>query len=292
MADLAVITASYAPDFEFCRDTVTSVRTYAPAGTVHYVIVPRRDLKLFSEFAGPSTMVWPVERLMPRRVMTVPGANFWVNLRRPFPPIRGWVMQQLVKIQIASEIDADLLLYADSDFIFIRPFTAETFKKDGRVRFYRKEAAIDEGLPRHIIWHNVARDMLGAPRAEPPLPDYIHSPGTWERRKVLAMQDRIRKITGRHWLDVVTSELHFSENILYGVFVDVVLGEDADITVVDSMLCHTYWGAPGSTLSLDEVEKFIDTTPPEDVALWITDRTPVDIRRAALAKSGFLPKVG
>jgi hypothetical protein len=290
MAENAVITVSYAPDFELCKEAAASVLAYTPASTKHYIVVPRRDLPLFSVLRGPRTNVWSVESLLPRHIVTVPRANFWLNLRRPFPPIRGWVMQQLIKLQIATQIDADVLLYADSDFVFVRPVTAATFKLDGRTRFYRKVAAVNEHFPRHLIWHDVARDMLGVPRARPPFNDYIHSPGVWERRKVLAMQDRILQITGRPWFDVMASQLHVSESTLYGVFVDVVLGEQANVAPVDSMLCHTYWDT--TPLSLDEAERFVNATPDDYVAVWITSKseTPVEIRRAALAKSGFLPK--
>jgi Family of unknown function (DUF6492) len=292
MADIAVITVSYAPDFELCQDAAASVLAYTPASAIHYIIVPGDDVPMFSGLAGSRTQVWPVEALLPKRIRSVPGANFWLNLRRPFPPIRGWVMQQIMKLQAASQIDAELLLFADSDFVFVRPIDAETFKLDGRVRFYRKGAAVDENLPRHVIWHNLARRLLGVPPAQPPFPDYIHSPGVWERRKVLAMQDRIREVTGRPWLDVFAGQLHISESTLYGVFVDEVLGEHANVTPVDSMLCHTCWQT--SPLSLPEVEKFMDEMPAEDIAVWITSRsdTPIEVRRAALARSGFLPPAG
>lgn len=286
---LATITTSYAPDFELCREAAASVLAYTPASAIHYIVVPRRDLGLFSQLRGPRTQVLPVEEILPRYVRAVPGANFWLSLRHPFPPVRGWIMQQIVKMQVPAKVDADVLLYADSDFVFIRPVTAETFRKDGHIRFYRKEAAIDEHMPRHIIWHNLARRLLGAPVAQPPFPDYINSPGAWERSKVLALHDRIQQINGRPWLDVVASQLHFSEGTLYGTFVDAVLGEQANVTPVDSMLCHTYWDT--SPLSLEAAQKFLDDVAPEDIAVWITSKsgTPIEVRRAALAKAGFLP---
>jgi hypothetical protein len=290
MADLAVITVSYAPDFELCREATSSILAYTPDTAKHYIVVPRRDMALFSQLRSPRTEVWPVEKVLPRRVITVPRSNFWINLRRPFPPIRGWVMQQVVKLQMATQVDAELLLFADSDFVFVRPVTIDTFKQDGRVRFYRKEAAIDERLPRHLIWQHLARKVLGAPRAEPPFNDYIHSPGVWERRKVLAMMDRIRQVTGRNWLDVFASQLHVSESTMYGVFVDIVLAEHANVVPVGSMGCHTYWDT--SPLSLEAAEKFVQETPDDYIAVWITSKsgTSIEIRRAALAKAGFLPE--
>ena len=79
------------------------------------------------------------------------------------------------------------------------------------------------------------------PLAPLPLPDYISPFNVWERDVVVALQERIRQTTGAHWLDAVTGKLHFSEFILYGMFVDRVLGADANVTSTRSMGCHSYW---------------------------------------------------
>lgn len=284
MAGLAVVTPSYAPDLELCKDLNTSVLRHTPDSTLHYIITPRRDQVLFSVLRGPRTRLLSVEELLPTYVVGVPRANFWLNLRRPFPPVRGWVMQQLIKLQATAQIEADVLLLADSDVLFVRPVAAETFQSDGRMRFYRKEAEVDQHLPRHLIWHDVARALLGVPQAGPPLPDYISPFNAWDRRTVLSLLDRIQYITGRAWLDAVASQLHFSEFILYGVFVDDVLGEQANVTRADSMLCHSYWGH--TPLSLDAAEQFVHALPAEDVTVMISAKsgTPLGVRRAALSK--------
>lgn len=284
MSELAVITPSYEPDFELCRDLNTSVLAYTPAPTVHHIITPRRDLALFSTLRGPRTEVWSVDQLLPRHMIGVHGTNFWLNLRRPIPPVRGWVMQQVVKLQASAQIEADTLLLVDSDVLFVRPVTAQTFRCDGRLRFYRKDAGVTEHLPRHLIWHDVARDLLGLPHVPAPLPDYISAFNVWDRRTTLALRDRIQQVTGRPWLDAVAGQLHVSEFILYGVFVDDVLGEHAHVMPAGSMLCHSYWNP--SPLSLDAAERFVRAVLDEDVAIMISakSRTPLDVRRTALSR--------
>jgi hypothetical protein len=214
----------------------------------------------------------------------IPGANFWLNLRRPVPPVRGWVMQQVVKLQAAAQIEADTLLLVDSDVLFVRPVTAQMFRQDGLLRFYRKDAGVDARLPRHLIWHDIARDLLGISRARPPLPDYISAFNVWDRGTVLAMCDRIQQVTGRPWLDAVAGQLHVSEFILYGVFVDDVLGDQANVAPVESMLCHSYWDP--SPLNLDTAERFARAVPDEDVAVMISAKshTPLEVRRTALSR--------
>lgn len=283
MATLAVVTPSYAPDLELCRDLNASVLAHTPASTVHYIITPRRDFDLFSALGGPRTRVWSVDQLLPRYFIGLPRVNFWLNLRRPVPPVRGWVMQQVVKLQAAAQIDADVLLSVDSDVVFVRPVTAETFRRDGRICLYRKDAGVDLRLPRHLIWHDVARTLLGVPRARPPLPDYVQSPNVWDRRTVLALLARIEQVTGRPWLHAFAAQPHISECTLYGVFVDEVPGDHANVSPVESMRCHNYWDR--SPLSLEAARQFLRAMPAEDVAVMISakSRTPVGVRRAAMS---------
>jgi hypothetical protein len=282
-SELAVITPSYALDFELCTELNASVLSHTPDSVAHYIITPRRDLKIFGRLKGPRTEVWSVDELLPRRVVAVPNTNYWVNLRHPAPPIRGWVMQQVVKLAAAARIDAELLLLADSDVLFVRSVTADTFRLDGRLRFYRKDAAVDEHFPRHLIWHKVARALLGLPEDHPPLPDYISPLNIWDRQTMLDLQERIEQVTGRHWLDAVAAQLHFSEFILYGVFVDNFADASSLVGASDSMLCHSYWGH--NPLSVAETEKFIGVMPPEDVAIMISAKsyTSIDVRREALS---------
>jgi hypothetical protein len=180
MTRLAVLTPSYAPDFELCFDLHRSVLAYAPEAVHHHIVVPRRDLGLFGQLRGPRTHVHCEAEFLPRSFLPLPGAKFSVNLRRPFPPLRGWILQQVLKLAAASMLDADVVVLVDSDIEFIRPFTPATFAQAGVVRFYRKPDEIDERLPRHLTWHRVARQLLGLPPAEPPYPDYVSSLLAWD----------------------------------------------------------------------------------------------------------------
>jgi hypothetical protein len=289
MSSVAVITPSYAPDFELCRDLNRSVLEWTPPDVDHHVIVPARDRKLFGRLRGPRTEVWTVDQFVPSRMLPVPRMNMWLNVRRPYPPVRGWVMQQVVKLRAAAALGADVLVLADSDVIFVRPVTEDTFESDGRVRFYRSDDAVDEEMRRHVMWHDVARRLLGLPPAgPPPLPDYVSALNVWERRVVLALRDRIERVTGRPWLDAIASELHVSEFILYGVFVDGVLGTSADVFAADSMLCHSYWGS--SPLAPAAAAGFVRGLSPEDVAVMISAKsgTPLEVRREAFRATACL----
>jgi hypothetical protein len=191
MKRMSVITKSFAPDFELCADLHQSVLDYSPDSVHHHIIVPGPDLKLFGRLAGPRTHIRCETDLLPRWFVPVPFTNVAVNLGRPFPPVRGWILQQVVKLAAVAASGDDVVLVADSDVEFFRPFTAEMFVRAGTVRFFCKPNQIDKRLPRHMIWHRVARELLGLPPAEPPYADYISSPLAWDPMIVRKMLARV-----------------------------------------------------------------------------------------------------
>ncbi|MDG4828896.1 DUF6492 family protein [Solwaraspora sp. WMMD1047] len=284
MSELAVITPSFGPDFELCAALHRSVLAHSPASVRHHIIVPRADLPLFGRLAGDRTVLHDEADFLPRSVRSVPGTKYSVNLRRPFPPLRGWILQQVIKLAAAARSTADVVVLVDSDIEFVRPFSVDTFRRDGVVRFYRQPGEVDGRLPRHVRWHQVARALLGLPAQPPPYPDYVSSLLAWDPAVVRQLLDRIESSTGRRWVDAVGSQLHFSEWTLYGVFVDGVLGgAAADGFAATGTLCHSYW----EETPLDErsVAEFMAGIRPEDVAVMISakSRTPLPVRRAALA---------
>jgi hypothetical protein len=282
MTRLAVLTPSYAPDFELCFDLHRSVLAYAPEAVHHHIVVPRRDLGLFGQLRGPRTHVHCEAEFLPRSFLPLPGAKFSVNLRRPFPPLRGWILQQVLKLAAASMLDADVVVLVDSDIEFIRPFTPATFAQAGVVRFYRKPDEIDERLPRHLTWHRVARQLLGLPPAEPPYPDYVSSLLAWDPAILRELLARVESVTRRPWQTAVGSQLHFSEWTLYGVFVEEVLGTPANSFASQDTRCHSYWDE--TPLGDETIVGFLDRIQPDDVAVMISakSRTPLDVRRRAL----------
>lgn len=91
MMRLAVVTKSYAPDFALCTELNRSVLEYSASTVQHCIIVPRTDLALFARLAGPRTHVRCDQEFLPRSFVPMPFKNFAINLRRPFPPVRGWI---------------------------------------------------------------------------------------------------------------------------------------------------------------------------------------------------------
>jgi hypothetical protein len=281
---LAVITPSYEPDFELCKGLSRSVLENSPETVHHHIIVPRRDLELFAQVAGPRTHIRCEAEFLPASFVPVPFSKFTVNLRRPFPPVRGWILQQVLKLAAAAACDDNAAVLVDSDIEFIRPFTPETFVRQGVVRFYRKPNADDERMPRHLVWHRVAGALLGLPpAAPPPYPNYISSLLAWDPAIVRKMLSHVARIAGRPWPTVISAQLHFSEWTLYGVYVDHVIGAPADSFCSDHSLCHDHWA--WVPFNLEDAAKFLSGAQAADIAAMISSKsgTPLAVRRAAFA---------
>ncbi|WP_186315649.1 DUF6492 family protein [Catellatospora sichuanensis] len=282
MPRLAIVTPSYAPDAELCADLVRSVLVHGSASVQHHIIVPPRDLKLFAHLRDSRVQIHPTSDFLPGSVLPVPGTNLNVNLRRPWPPIRGWVLQQITKLAAASHFDADVVLLVDSDTEFVRPFGPETYLQDGVVRFYRLPHAVDNQLPRHVLWHHAARRLLGLPPAEPPFHDYVNMPCAWSPALVRAMQRRIGEVTGRPWQSAVGGQLHVSEMMLYGVFVDHLADESARGFTRSDMMCRNHYDEV--PLTENELRSFSDDLADGDIAVMVSAKsgTPRSVRRSVL----------
>ena len=283
MTRMAIVTPSFAADFELCSDLHRSVLDNCPSAVDHHIIVPRRDLKLFSRLAGPRTHIRCEADFLPRSFVRLPHSKFTANLVRPFPPVRGWILQQVVKLAAVAASDDDVVLLVDSDIEFVQPFKVETFGRDGVVRFYRKPNSVDDQLPRHLIWHRAARALLGLPPAQPPYADYVSSLLAWDPAIVRQMLARVTATTGRAWTTAIAGQLHFSEWTLYGMFVDAVLGAPANSFASDDPLCLAHWGT--IPLNHDSAREFFSNIKPTDVAAMISAKsgTPLAVKRAAFA---------
>jgi hypothetical protein len=139
--------------------------------------------------------------------------------------VRGWIAQQLVKLSAAASFQARGVLLMDSDMVLIRRTSLDSFLLNGKPAFYRKPGAVHAGLPLHRKWHETSRSLLGlAPPPAEELPDYISWPCLWEPGIVRGLLAAVEAHTGRGWTSAIGSQFHFSEMILYGVYVDEILG--------------------------------------------------------------------
>jgi hypothetical protein len=285
MNDLAVLTPSFRGDASLFADLHASVLANTAGPVVHHVVVPPSDAHLFRQYAGPRCQVWTHRDFLPRRYLSIPYASgLTFNFRQPWPPIRGWIVQQLAKLAGTAALEARAVLIIDSDAVLLREATLEELTHDGRPRHFRNDAAITADMDRHLLWHNVARRLLGVSGVvSAPAPDYISPIAVWDPEIVRSLTEHITRSTGRNWIDAVAGELHFSEFIAYGVFVDHVLG---GIPAFGGPLCHNYYERV--PLGPADARAFADGMPADALGAMISShsRTPPDVRMEAFERCG------
>ena len=299
--NLAILTPSYAPDFDSFAELHRSVLENTDPSVPHYAVVPDEDLPLFSSLASSRLVLVGYRGLLPRsfvstawfahavaRIPRVPrGARFIaVNVSRPLPPLRGWLLQQIVKLSMAMRVECDTLVVIDSDAQFIRPISEQTFASPAAVRFYRSPGAITAGMTRHVAWHQTARRMLGVPPdGLPPYNDPIGSLVSWDPVVVRRCTERLAEVSSRRWETAVSREWEFSEYVLYGEYLEEFGSKRQLSFVADRTLCHSHWDP--RPLDLAGARLFVDSLDDADVAVHVqsnshTSRDVLGFIRAAM----------
>jgi hypothetical protein len=280
-ARIAIVTPSFARDFALCSELNESVLTYLPASAKHYIIVDARDVALFRTLENARTIVASVEDVVPRGYVKLPYLKKWWFAGPALVPAKGWLVQQVVKLCAAQLVGDAVQVNVDSDVRFVRPVDPALFVKDGRTRLYRKPGGIHAGMT-HVKWHHAVCRLLGV-RPDPlPMDDYVGNMITWDTRIVAQARARVEAVTGLPWHVAFARGRTVAEYLLYGLYVDKVLGRDAaGVWIDERSWCHTYWGP--EPLRPPDVDAFVSSLRPDDVAFSIAGYTATDhetVRRA------------
>ncbi|MHB1011074.1 MAG: DUF6492 family protein [Propionibacteriaceae bacterium] len=273
---LAIVTPSYAPDFLRFRRLHESVVQHAPPDVTHHVLVPALDVNLFSSIDSSRLRVLRQSEVLPRhflmttRLSRVPrlpsryrvGA---LNLRRPWPPIRGWVLQQIVKLAFVSTLDADVALLIDSDVLLVRGFSEETFRREGCVRHYRAPQAVHAGMTRHLNWRQTAARLLDLGKPSDDHADYNAGVVSWSPTIVRDLLARIEAVASLPWATAIGSQLDVSEYFLYGEYLAAMGTPAQKAFTSDQNLCHSYW----DSLTLALADEFVESMPATDIAILV-----------------------
>lgn len=280
---LAVVTTSHKPDFPSFARLHASVLEHTDPSTRHIVAVPAIDVPLFESLGSARLTVMSEQATLPPRF--VPATRLAripriprgfriaaLNVHRPWPPIRGWIFQQMVKLAVVSELQVDVALIIDSDVLLVRPVEEPTFRRrDGVVRLYRLPGGITPDMRRHLAQRAKARALLGVGEGESDSPDYIAGIVSWDPSLVRDMLVRIEATTGRHWQDCVGQSLDFSEFITYGTYVMTLALPDRRTFVGERSLSHSHWGP--TPLTMDAAQRFLETLAPDDLAVHVQSNT-------------------
>jgi hypothetical protein len=143
----AIVTSSYAGDVERFALLCETMDHFVTGHSRHLVLVASKDVALFQRFAGPKREIIDEADLLPfwLRRFSDPLSRFkrdiWLS---PLTyPMRGWHVQQLRRMAIAQHLHEDAYLSCDSDVAFVAPYDVGTNWKNGLLRLYRLDGALD-----------------------------------------------------------------------------------------------------------------------------------------------------
>jgi len=287
VSEIAIVTPSFARDFELCRALNESVLRFVPAPAKHYLFVDRCDVALFRTLEGSRTVVTAIEDILPRGLFKVPFSKKWWISTSALYPAKGWLVQQLAKLCAPQILKEQVVVNMDSDVRFIRPVDPTLFIRDGRTRLYRTPGGVVAGM-QHVGWYYNTCRLLGVESNDVlPMDDYVGNMISWNRELVLDACARVEAVTGLPWHVPFTRKRKVAEQLLYGLYVDKVIGQQsAGVWIDERSWCHTYWG-PGP-LAHGDVQRFVADLKDDDVAFSIEGYTRTDdtVVQAALRLVG------
>jgi hypothetical protein len=245
----SLVTISYRGDFDLARDLCRSVDRFLDQRVEHVLVVPRSDEQLFAPLRSPWRRIVLVEDVLPAGYHRVPLpqririGSYHRRLREmwwtPRGLVRGWIIQQIVKLSAPSYIESSTVAFADSDVVLIAPLPLERLTDSRGTRFYAVPGATSDS-EMHARWHSIARRLLGLGGTGYTGADYIGNLITWNRSDIVALQERVARVAGRRWDAAIVGLRAFSEYILYGVFVDRVLSDAGERSTSEDLV-HAGW---------------------------------------------------
>ncbi|MEM9120860.1 MAG: DUF6492 family protein [Cyanobacteria bacterium P01_F01_bin.56] len=240
----AMITPSFAGDYEQFALLAHTVERHIPETVTHYVLVPRDDYAKFRRFQSKRTRVLIEDEFLPAWAQGLLTVNRYRITTRTLP-IRGWILQQMLKLSAPAFAPEDVYLYVDSDVAFLREFRpTEEFVRDGKVRLFCERC--DGSWPLPIVqegqrWRQISCNLLGVQEEAEPQARYIGNIIAWRRDVLMSLQTHLSRGIGRSWQERIARCSTFSEYTLYGVYVENVLGyesaghyQDSKIYTLDS----------------------------------------------------------
>ncbi|CDM62807.1 MULTISPECIES: DUF6492 family protein [Rhizobium] len=279
-SSISLITPSYRGDLDSCRLLCDSIDRYVTGYDVHYLVIGDEDADVFAGFEGKRRRVIVSSSLLPP-LWSLPkwrGRRYWwaPQLRLP---IYGWHLQQMRKIAMTLAQPSERVMCIDSDNCFCRPLDLSATASTPKLAHYSAPGDVNRSRPSHVRWWQNAHRLLGLSAPALPGDDFISQMVLWERRTVVAMVKRIEAASGLGWWQALARIRHFSEYLIYGIFVanDAELAERHE-RVLQSP-CLTYWQGPA--LDRAGLAAFVDGLRPDQTTIAIQSHTctPIEVIR-------------
>lgn len=237
MNTVCIITVSYAPDFPRCKRLCDSVDKFVDASVEHVVICPADQRALFAPLGNQRRRILSYQEVLPKGFRRVPLTKKWW-LDDQFFPVRGWVLQQLIKLSSHTVTEADVLLFVDSDIVFFKDFDSSILFQGEKTRLLRVPCTPPSDA--HSEWQRVAEKLFGL-QEKAFTKDYVGQLISWRRDHLKAMLQHIEEVTGKAWHHAVGHQKTVSEYILYGNFIERCLEDKHQHSFEEHLISCNIW---------------------------------------------------
>lgn len=250
-----LVTPTFAPDFERCKALLESSEQQLSGVSEHLLVVDRPDLELFAPLQTAKVRVLCKNELLPSMLFQIPLQKRWW-LTGCSLPVRGWILQQIIKLAVAKDCGADAVVFADSDLMFIRPLDLNELWCNSRLRLFQNQRGpFMYRNRRYQNWYGFGCDALNLGNPDDQHQAYITQLATMRPDNVTKLCEALENRFQRPWYQTLLNTWDFSEYVLYGLFVGR-LGQDSGHFFTQQELCHSSW--------------FYEINKPSDVADFVS----------------------
>jgi hypothetical protein len=273
--DAVLLTCSIARDADLFGLLAASIDRHVGDEMEHQVVVPWSDLAAFRKYQTRNRTIIAQEDLLPVKLWKLPAAlrhlsYIKAGFRRPLyltsdrNLIRGWMLQQLLKISISAQSERTAIMHVDSDVCFFRDFKTSEIFDGNNVRFFRALGATRN--PMHRPWIEAASRFLGIDPPQDYHAHYVENCVVWRTDLVRAMIERIEAANETEFHKALFGASTISEYYLYGIFADLV-AKDEGLNAEDTSFCNSYW--PNSESEPVDIAKLAARQQPKHCALSV-----------------------
>jgi len=284
---VGLLTCSMAADLDLFALLAETADRHVASDVPHDVVVPAVDVAAFRRFETGARRIIAQEDVLPERIRKLPSwlrffSGLAPGLRRPLylradrSVVRGWMLQQFLKIEMARRSSQDATMHIDSDVGFFRHFSHEDAFVNGKVRYFRVTSP--NGNPKHNDWVAASCRFLGLEIPDHHPANYIENCVLWSTATTRAMVERIETTQGKPLYEVLFGSDTMSEYYLYGIFAEAFPGH-ADLVVEDVSFCNSYW--PPEEQSTVDFEVLRAGLNPKHCALAVQSTHLLDISERA-----------
>ena len=277
-----------AADLDIFALLAASADRHVDAQIRHDVVVPSADIAAFRSFETPNRKIIAQEDVLPVQLLRLPQilellAPIRSSFRRPLyltpkgQLVRGWMVQQCLKIGMARHSAETAIMHVDSDVCFFRHLSPVEAFDGEHTRFFRPAGEI--GHPMHIPWLKSAAAFLGVSVPTKNQAHYIENCILWDTGVAKAMASHIEATHSRPLHEVIFAAKSMSEYYVYGLFADLFPAGETLLSQ-DFSFCNSYWPSDESApVNFDELRR---KQHPKHFAMAIqsTHRLDLDARRA------------